>query len=51
MMASVRSIADRARRQLANVASILGLLPLYLLFMPDGYQYLVPVILWNNFRL
>ena len=49
MIAGVRSIAERLRRQLANVASILGLLPLYLLFMPDGYQYLVPVILWNNF--
>ncbi len=36
-------------RQLANVASILGLLPLCLLFATDGYQYLVPFIVYNNF--
>ncbi len=36
-------------RQLANVASILGLLPLCLLFSTDGYQYLIAFIVYNNF--
>lgn len=39
----------RAVRQLANVASILGLLPLCLLFVVDGYELLIPFIVYNNF--
>lgn len=35
-------------RNLANVASILGLLPLYLLFLEDGYRYVIPLIIFNN---
>ncbi|MDF1852796.1 MAG: CDP-alcohol phosphatidyltransferase family protein [Verrucomicrobiales bacterium] len=35
-------------RNLANVASILGVLPMALLFMPDGYRFLIPFILYNN---
>ncbi len=36
-------------RNLANVTSILGVLPLMLLFMEDGYRYLIPLIIFNNF--
>ena len=43
------AIPKRLLRQLANVASILGLLPLCLLFPADGYQYLIPFIVYNNF--
>ena len=32
----------------ANVASILGVLPLALLFLEDGYRYLIPFIIFNN---
>jgi phosphatidylserine synthase len=35
-------------RNLANVASILGVLPMVLLFLPDGYRFLIPFILYNN---
>jgi len=35
-------------RNLANVTSILGVLPLVLLFLEDGYRYLIPLIIFNN---
>ena len=35
-------------RNLANIASILGVLPLVLLFMDDGYRYVIPLIIFNN---
>lgn len=35
-------------RNLANIASLLGVLPLILLFQPDGYRYLIPLIIFNN---
>ncbi len=35
-------------RNLANVVSILGVLPLCVLFREGGYQYLVPLIIYNN---
>ncbi len=35
-------------RNLANATSILGVLPLVLLFMEDGYRYLIPLIIFNN---
>lgn len=35
-------------RNLANAASILGVLPLALLFMEDSYQYVIPLIIYNN---
>lgn len=35
-------------RNLANAASILGVLPLVLLFLEDGYRYLIPLIIFNN---
>jgi len=35
-------------RNLANAASILGVLPLVLLFLEEGYRYLIPLIIFNN---
>ncbi|NOY71600.1 MAG: hypothetical protein GXP14_04365 [Gammaproteobacteria bacterium] len=35
-------------RNLANATSILGVLPLLLLFVEDGYLYLIPLIIFNN---
>lgn len=35
-------------RNLANITSILGVLPLGLLFLQDGYLYLIPFIIYNN---
>jgi phosphatidylserine synthase len=35
-------------RNLANATSILGILPVVLLFLDDGYRYLVPLIIFNN---
>lgn len=35
-------------RNLANAASILGVLPIVLLFLDDGYRYLLALIIFNN---
>ncbi len=35
-------------RNLANATSILGVLPLVLLFLEDGYRYLIALIIFNN---
>lgn len=35
-------------RNLANVVSVLGVLPIGLLFLDNGFRYLVPLILYNN---
>ncbi len=35
-------------RNLANATSILGVLPVILLFLNDGYRYLLPLIVFNN---
>jgi len=35
-------------RNLANAASILGVLPLGLLFLDEGYLYVIPLIIYNN---
>jgi phosphatidylserine synthase len=35
-------------RNLANITSILGVLPLVLLFFDDGYRYVIPLIIFNN---
>jgi phosphatidylserine synthase len=32
----------------ANIISILGVLPLCILFIDGGYQYLIPLIIYNN---
>jgi phosphatidylserine synthase len=31
-----------------NIVSILGILPLALLFIDNGYQYIIPLIIYNN---
>ena len=36
-------------RNLANIVSILGVLPMCILFGQDGFQYLLPLIIYNNF--
>lgn len=35
-------------RNAANIVSVLGVLPLCLLFMDGGFQYLIPLIIYNN---
>jgi phosphatidylserine synthase len=35
-------------RNLANATSILGVLPLVVLFLDDGYKYVLPLIIFNN---
>ena len=35
-------------RNLANATSILGVLPLILLFLEDGYRFVIPLIIFNN---
>ncbi|MCZ6526416.1 MAG: hypothetical protein O6928_07690 [Gammaproteobacteria bacterium] len=35
-------------RNLANATSILGVLPMVLLFLDGGYRYLLPLIIFNN---
>ena len=35
-------------RNLANIVSILGVLPICILFGEHGYQYLIPLIIYNN---
>ncbi|MGY8770252.1 MAG: CDP-alcohol phosphatidyltransferase family protein [Pirellulales bacterium] len=44
----LKSIGTTVYKNLANVVSILGVLPIALLFLEDGYQYLVPLIIYNN---
>lgn len=36
-------------KNLANIVSILGVLPICILFREHAYQYLIPLILYNNF--
>jgi len=35
-------------RNIPNMISLLGVIPLLLLFVEDGYQYLIPLIIFNN---
>lgn len=42
-------MANFVYRNLANATSLLGVLPLVVLFLDDGYQYLLPLIVFNNF--
>jgi phosphatidylserine synthase len=35
-------------KNLPNIVSILGVLPLSILFLENGFQYLVPLIIYNN---
>ncbi len=36
-------------RNIPNIASILGVVPLAILFLEDGFRYLLPLIVYNNF--
>jgi len=36
-------------RNLANATSLLGVLPVIILFLDNGYQYVIPLIIFNNF--
>ncbi len=36
-------------RNLANATSLLGVLPLVILFMDGGFQFVIPLIIYNNF--
>ncbi len=44
----LNSLGKTAYKNLANVVSILGVVPVAMLFVKDGYQYLVPLIVYNN---
>lgn len=35
-------------RNLANAVSIIGVLPLFVLYLENGYQYLIPLLIFNN---
>jgi phosphatidylserine synthase len=35
-------------KSIPNIVSILGVLPLTILFFKDGFQYLIPLIIYNN---
>ncbi|MCZ6690785.1 MAG: CDP-alcohol phosphatidyltransferase family protein [Planctomycetota bacterium] len=35
-------------KNLANVISLLGVLPVCVLFLDDGYEYIIPLIIFNN---
>ena len=35
-------------RNIANAVSILGIIPLPLLFMDDGYKFVIPLMIYNN---
>ncbi|MBT5926295.1 MAG: hypothetical protein HOH33_06720 [Verrucomicrobia bacterium] len=42
-------MSHRIYRNLPNIASILGVFPLGFLLLPQGYVFLIPLILFNNF--
>jgi len=44
----LNSLGKTVYKNLANIVSILGVLPLAILFSEDGYQYLIPLIVYNN---
>lgn len=46
--ASVTSFLKFSLKNLANVVSILGVLPMCILFQSDGYQYLIPLMIYGN---
>ncbi|MBW2400325.1 MAG: hypothetical protein JRG80_13765, partial [Deltaproteobacteria bacterium] len=35
-------------KNIPNIVSILGVLPLGLLLLDDGFQFLLPLLLYNN---
>ncbi len=44
----VKNIGKLIYRNIPNIVTILGVLPLALLFSEHGYQYLIPLIVYNN---
>ena len=44
----LKSLGTTVYKNLANVVSILGVVPVAILFVEDGYQYLIPLIVYNN---
>ena len=44
----MRKPSNLIYRNLANAVSILGVLPLCILFREGGYQFLIPLIIYNN---
>jgi len=42
-------LANFLYRNLANATSVLGVLPLVILFLDDGYRYVIALIIFNNF--
>lgn len=44
----LKSLGTTIYRNLANIVSILGVVPVAILFVKDGYQYLIPLIVYNN---
>jgi phosphatidylserine synthase len=44
----VRKLSTWTHQNLANVVSVLGVLPLCLLFQEAGYQYLFPLMIYGN---
>ena len=43
-----KSPGNIVRRNLANAVSVLGVLPMGLLFLDGGYRFLIPFIIYNN---
>jgi phosphatidylserine synthase len=44
----LKSLGILIYKNVANLVSILGLLPLCILFIDGGYQYLIPLLIFNN---
>jgi phosphatidylserine synthase len=44
----MQKLSDLIYKNLANIVSILGVLPLCVLFREGGYQFLIPLIIYNN---
>jgi phosphatidylserine synthase len=45
----IETLQNALLRNLANIVSILGVLPICILFGEHAYQYLIPLIIYNNF--
>ncbi len=48
-MITVKLVTTFIYQNLANATSLLGVLPLVILFLDNGYQYVIPLIIYNNF--
>jgi len=44
----MKTIGKTIYKNIPNIVTILGVLPLALLFSEQGYQYLIPLIVYNN---